>query len=413
MDKHVYKIKNKLTFIFTIIVFIIILFLWTIFFSFKYFKGINSEIKIFQNISNTIENRKNWLNEFLKFSNFSNFDINKRNIWKEKNKQIFSDINMTNKGFINYLIIVDNSITSFNIKDNISDSFLNYILKIDSFDTIKENDWFIIKNIKTKSWVLVLFKKIRYTFSDYISDIIIFTIINLIFSIILFFIWKKFVDKTFIPVEKNIKDMKDFVQNAGHELKTPISVIDSNIQIINEEKKYNPKMFKEIKQEVKKMNSLIDSLIKLSGIDNLEKVESVKLKSIIEEILDNMKSDINKKDLNIVVKITKDTEIRTSRNYLYIFLSNIIWNAIKYNKQKWKINISYKAWILIIKDTWIWIGKDNIIKIFDRFYKIDNSRNTKGFWIGLSLAKKIADIYKWKISVDSEEKKGSSFKIKM
>ncbi|MBT3726761.1 hypothetical protein HOG21_03530 [bacterium] len=63
-----------------------------------------------------------------------------------------------------------------------------------------------------------------------------------------------------------MKDMNNFIHNAGHELKTPISVIDSNIQFIKDVKKYDESMLDEMKNETKKLNSLIDSLIKLSDI---------------------------------------------------------------------------------------------------------------------------------------------------
>jgi signal transduction histidine kinase len=96
-----------------------------------------------------------------------------------------------------------------------------------------------------------------------------------------------------------------------------------------------------------------------------------------------------------------------------MFLSNIIWNSIKYNIKNWEINIKYHKWILNIKDTWIWIEKKDLDKIFDRFFKTDSSRNSEWFWIWLSLVKKISDIYKWKIKVKSEEKKWTEFIIKI
>jgi signal transduction histidine kinase len=97
---------------------------------------------------------------------------------------------------------------------------------------------------------------------------------------------------------------------------------------------------------------------------------------------------------------------------LYIFLSNLIWNAIKYNKQDWKIDIFYKSGELTIRDSWIWIEKSDLPKIFDRFFKWDKSRNTEWFGIGLSLVKKISDLYKWKIKFESEDWDGTKVKVK-
>ena len=204
--------------------------------------------------------------------------------------------------------------------------------------------------------------------------------------------------------------MNNFIHNAGHELKTPISVIDSNIQFIKDVKKYDESMLDEMKNETKKLNSLIDSLIKLSDIWDLKWWKAkVNLKDLVNEILNKFKENISKKAIQVNVKIRKDILIEANRDYFYILLSNLIWNAVKYNMNDWKIDISYKDNQLTIKDSWVWIPTDDFNKIFDRFYKVDESRNTEGFGIWLSLVKKIVDIYSWDIEVDSEDWEGSSF----
>jgi two-component system phosphate regulon sensor histidine kinase PhoR len=108
----------------------------------------------------------------------------------------------------------------------------------------------------------------------------------------------------------------------------------------------------------------------------------------------------------------KSIKIKAHKDYLYIFLSNIIWNAIKYNKKDWKIDISYKVSELTIQDTGVWIDKKDLPKIFDRFYKADKSRNSEWFGIWLSLVKNIADLYKWKIGFESKDWEGTKVKIK-
>jgi two-component system phosphate regulon sensor histidine kinase PhoR len=169
-------------------------------------------------------------------------------------------------------------------------------------------------------------------------------------------------------------------------------------------------MLDEMKNETKKLNSLIDSLIKLSDIWDLKWWKAkVNLKDLVNEILNKFKENISKKAIQVNVKIRKDILIEANRDYFYILLSNLIWNAVKYNMNDWKIDISYKDNQLTIKDSWVWIPTDDFNKIFDRFYKVDESRNTEGFGIWLSLVKKIVDIYSWDIEVDSEDWEGSSF----
>jgi signal transduction histidine kinase len=132
------------------------------------------------------------------------------------------------------------------------------------------------------------------------------------------------VNRVFVPVEENLKDMNDFIHNAGHELKTPLSVIDSNIQMIKESKIYDEKMINELKNEVIKLNSLIDSLVELSNIDFFKDLEELNLKDCIDEVLSDLKIWIKKKKIVVNVKIEDDIFVKADKNYFYIFLSNII-----------------------------------------------------------------------------------------
>jgi signal transduction histidine kinase len=121
-----------------------------------------------------------------------------------------------------------------------------------------------------------------------------------------------------------MNDMKNFIHNAGHELKTPISVIDSNLQLIDDLKTYDKEMNLEMRNEIKRLNSLLDSLIKLSDIKNFTKTEKINLKSIITEIINEFKLKTDKKNIKINLDISKNININTKQDYLYMFLSNII-----------------------------------------------------------------------------------------
>jgi len=118
--------------------------------------------------------------------------------------------------------------------------------------------------------------------------------------------------------------MSDFIHNAGHELKTPLSVIDSNIQLIKELKIYDEPMINELKNEVIKLNSLIDSLIKLSDIDLFKDLEPINLRDLVLEIINDFKYKIEDKKLILNIEIDKDIFINANKSYAYIYLSNII-----------------------------------------------------------------------------------------
>jgi len=409
MSKDLKRIKKRLTNIFTVIVFILLLLLWTIFFTFKYFKFISDERKEFSRITMWIKNNLVSVNDFISFWK----RIDRWFILREKREEINKD-NVFYRKFINVIHLdVDNNVIDKLIKDDLSWLDLNVILNNRKFYNIKEFNDFLITKVSFNNWEkVILIKSLRYSNNDYISDMIWFIIIILLFSIGLYYIWYKFVDKIMKPVEDNLADMKDFIHNAWHELKTPISVIDSNIQLLNKMKTYDKNMNKEIKSEVIKLNWLIDSLINLSDIDSLSISDNNNLLSIVSDCINNYNKNIIKKNITIDIDISKKIQITANKNNLYILISNLIWNSIKYNKQDWSIKLSYVNGVLNIKDSWIWISEKNIDKIYDRFFKEDKSRWSEWFWIWLALVKKICDIYWWKINLKSNKWKGTTFMIK-
>lgn len=413
MNKNVQNTKFKLTIIFSVVVSLIIFILWSTYFSVKYYKQFNEEKTEFSSLIYWIESWKISAENLINWARIIENDFFQKK-GSRMNKEIEDQPWLRNILFLNYIILDKNKkIVLSNIKDNIDAEFLFEIYENDRYYNLEEEKAFFIKKFKIieSEWTFILLKKLRYTFSDYLWDIFGFLILNIIFSILLYFIGRKFVDKTFIPVEENLKDMKDFIHNAWHELKTPISVMDSNIQLMNEMKVYDEEMLWELKTETKRLNSIIEALIKLSDIDWFKKIEKNNLSETIDEIIKEFKFKIKDQKIDIKADIDKEIIIKSNKDYFHIFLSNLIWNAIKYNKKWWAINIVYKPHKLIITDSWIWIKKEDINKIFDRFFKSDKSRTTEWFGIWLSLVKKISDIYNWEIKVESKENEWTSFII--
>lgn len=411
MRSHLEQTKKRLTIIFSIIVFAIIFILEVTFFSVKYITEIKKEHWMFSNLIENIESEKLSLEDIMNF--WDNFNPNIKKWAKDKNHRPTEHNTLKPKGFINYVFIDNNSeVISHNIKDDIDQSIITEIYNNDDFFVLQNTSWFLTKKFKTQNGIFIILKDISYSLSDYLEDIFWFLSTTLLASIGFYFIGRKFVDKALHPVEENIKDMKDFIHNAGHELKTPISVIDSNIQLIDDMKIYDAEMTQELRIETQRLNSIIEGLITLSNIDTFRETEHISLQEIIKEIIKEYKFKISDKKLTINIDIEKSIQVTAYKNYLYICLSNIIWNAIKYNSKKGTIDISYKHGKLSIQDSGIGIEESDIIKVFDRFFKADNSRSSEGFGIGLSLVKKISDIYNWNIQVSSKEKKGSCFTIK-
>jgi signal transduction histidine kinase len=117
------------------------------------------------------------------------------------------------------------------------------------------------------------------------------------------------------------------------------------------------------------------------------------------------------KNITLTITEKRPLNIRANKDYTEIFLSNLLSNAIKYNRENGDITVVIDQKSVTIQDTGIGIAKENLEKIFDRFYREDDVRMEESFGIGLSLVQRIAHIYKWTISVESEKGNGTKIKI--
>lgn len=402
MQKEDLKIKKqKLTIFFVVIVFFLAFFLEIIFVSYKYFSEKKVDKQIFikqtQKIYKKINNQKNILDLF----EDSFFEDNLKNL---KHHNISK---------INFLLLDENNnIIDKKVFEDIDyHNFINLKLNKIMFKT----DFFILEK-KLQNNILadkiIFYKKINFDEITVLQDFIKFLIIIFFSVLVFYFLWKKFVNKTLKPVEENISDMKNFIHNVSHEFKTPIAVINSNLQLIKAEKKYDKNLIEENIKIIKDFNNLIDSLNQLSWISLDLKKEKVKLKKEIPEIIAENIEKIKIKNIKINFEIKNNWKIIANKSHFKILFQNLLQNAIKYNKKWWKIDIILDKKILIIKDNWIWIKKENLWKIFDRFYRENNSDIWEWFGIWLSLVLKIIKLNNWKISIESQKNIWTTIKIK-
>ena len=167
------------------------------------------------------------------------------------------------------------------------------------------------------------------------------------------------------------------------------------------------------------MSQLVNDIMELSSLDNGAKEElkeEVNLKEEVELALSSLSFEANSRSIVIETSL-EDAYLEGSKKLLYSLVYNLVDNAIKYNKEKGKVNINLFSYgtniILEVKDEGIGIKKDEQERIFERFYRVDKSHSKEigGTGLGLSIVKHVAMIHNATIQVESEIDKGSTFKV--
>ena len=213
-------------------------------------------------------------------------------------------------------------------------------------------------------------------------------------------------------LEINSKKQIQNLEDIAHQIKTPITSMFFDLDMINKDED-NKKEIEGLELQLERLNSLADILLKLSSLDaNVDKMEKneVLISEIIEYALDILRKSIDEKNIKIIFDY-EDSEIKVDYYWVSEALINIIKNALN-REETTKIKISTNKnpiyTEIIIEDDGGGIKEENFKKIFERFYK---SPDSKGFGIGLAMAKSIVEANNGDISVKNG-KDGAIFKIK-
>lgn len=213
-------------------------------------------------------------------------------------------------------------------------------------------------------------------------------------------------------VEKSSKKQTQNLEDIAHQIKTPITSMFFDLEMIDKDED-NKKEIEGLELQLERLNSLSDILLKLSSLDaNIDKMEKreVLISEILDYVLDILRKSIDEKKVKVICDY-EDYEIKVDYYWVSEALINIIKNALNLDRLT-KIKISTNKnpiyTEIIIEDDGGGIKEENFKKIFERFYK---SPDSKGFGIGLAMAKSIIEANNGDISVKNG-KDGAIFKIK-
>ncbi|MEB1807397.1 MAG: HAMP domain-containing histidine kinase [Bacillaceae bacterium] len=287
------------------------------------------------------------------------------------------------------------------------------------------NDWaFIVKSVS--EGYMITFLDITSQQAIMTNLVYTFLAVALVMFIIIFFISKFFANRSIHPIKEAFDKQKQFVADASHELKTPLTIINTNVDTLlsNGEDTINnqSKWLHYIKSEAERMTKLTNDLLYLTQVDYSDIITTFtefNLSEAVESVLLTMEGVIFENNISLHYEIEPNLVTRGNNDQIKQVVMILLDNALKYTNKNGLINITlkkhYNNIVLSVSNTGEGISADHLEKIFDRFYRTDKSRTRMygGYGLGLAIAKAIIDQHKGKIYAKSVIKENTTFYIEL
>ncbi|SHD75670.1 sensor histidine kinase [Schnuerera ultunensis] len=246
--------------------------------------------------------------------------------------------------------------------------------------------------------------------------------VGLIMLFAIFIISLYFANRAIKPIAEAWERQKQFVADASHELKTPLSIINANYDVLltNQEETIQSqlKWLDYIKIGTDRMTKLINDLLSLAKMEDvrfpIQKV-TFNMSDAINDVILSMEPVVAEKDIKLTHLIEPDIIVKSDQEKIKLVVTILFDNAVKYTDEKGQIDISLirskRHVTFTIKNSGKGIAKQDLPKIFDRFYRVDPSRTQEisGYGLGLSIAKTIMDRLGGEIYATSVENKYTTF----
>lgn len=225
-------------------------------------------------------------------------------------------------------------------------------------------------------------------------------------------------------LDNSFKSQKQFVENASHEIKTPLTVIKTNFDLALSDKNLNKEnllsMISTANKSVDFINNLTEDLLLLSVLENKIETTAENMIDVVKDSIIQLEYMAEEKNIDLALDNSTSKEkiiLKINSHLIQRAIMNLLENAIKYSPKKSDVIVEVEDTkeevILRIKDQGEGMSKTEYSRIFERFYRIDKSRSRQsgGTGLGLAITKKIVTSHKGKIEVSSKKGKGSTFTI--
>jgi two-component system, OmpR family, phosphate regulon sensor histidine kinase PhoR len=233
-----------------------------------------------------------------------------------------------------------------------------------------------------------------------------------------------FYDITQIDRLENVR--QEFLSNISHELRTPLTAILAFVETLEDgaidDRDNNQRFLGVIRRNAERMSHLINDILELSSIEAGKisiQLKKIKLHGLVEEVFTNLSTKAGERSIKLINQTGKDAAVFADVVRLEQMLTNLIDNAIKFNRQAGSVTVNYVRKddkdIISVTDTGEGILGEHLQRIFERFYRTDRARSREigGTGLGLAIVKHLARLQGGEVSVTSAPTKGTSFYIEL
>lgn len=225
------------------------------------------------------------------------------------------------------------------------------------------------------------------------------------------------------PIIESMEKQKQFITDAGHEIKTPITIISANADVLEMTGGEN-EWITSIRNQTIRLDKLVKNLLMLSKVDegNVKmEFSDFDLSNTVLEAAESFQTIAETQEKDFTLQIQSGLKLHGDESSIHQLVSTLVDNAMKYSNEKGTIKITLSSTKkggksgtkIEVYNTTDQIEKANLDKLFDRFYRADasRSRDTGGYGIGLSIAKSIVEAHHGKIAVKSEDGRSIFFTV--
>ncbi|MFC4182776.1 HAMP domain-containing sensor histidine kinase [Saccharococcus thermophilus] len=225
-------------------------------------------------------------------------------------------------------------------------------------------------------------------------------------------------------IERSFDQQKQFVEDASHELRTPIAILEGHLSLLRRWGKHNPDILEESLQaaiqEVGRLKKLVLELLDLSRAETItvpNNIVPIDPQQAVEQVVKNFRVLHPDFQFTIDNSSTQTARIRMTKYHFEQLLLILLDNAVKYSQQAKQVTILIKEEERFVRiavtDYGIGIPKEELEKVFLRFYRVDKARSREkgGVGLGLAIAKEIIDKYDGQITIDSEVGRGTTVEL--